>query len=59
MIKSLFIVYLFIMLLAFPGCASARQPNNLNKLSDEEIDAYNNDPTTRRYVTTSQKDTYD
>ena len=43
-VKSLVFVALFILALAFLGCTSAHQANNLNKLSNEEIEAYNNDP---------------
>ena len=42
--KSLLIVYLLIVGLAFLGCASTHQVTGLNKLSNEEIEAYNSDP---------------
>ncbi|MBN1830951.1 MAG: hypothetical protein JW896_02470 [Deltaproteobacteria bacterium] len=42
--KSLFIVYLLIMGLAFLGCTSTRPVGGLNNLSDEDIEAYNSNP---------------
>ena len=42
--KSLLIVYLLIVGLAFLGCTSTHQVTGLNKLSNEEIKAYNSDP---------------
>ncbi len=44
MVKSLLIVYLLIVGLAFLGCTSTHQVTGLNKLSDKEIEAYNSDP---------------
>jgi len=44
MVKNFWIVYLFLVVLAFPGCTSTHQTNSLNKLSNEEVEAYNNDP---------------
>ena len=43
-VKSLLIVYLLIVGLAFVGCTSTHQVTGLNTLSDEEIEAYNSDP---------------
>ena len=43
-VKSLLIVYLLIVGLAFFGCTSTHQVTGLNTLSDEEIEAYNSDP---------------
>lgn len=42
--KSVLIVYLAGMMLAFFGCTSTRPSGNLNKLTDQEIEAYNNNP---------------
>jgi len=42
--KSSLIVYILIAGLAFFGCTSTHQVSGLNKLSDEEIKAYNADP---------------
>ena len=42
--KSLLIVYLLIVGLTFLGCTSTHQVNSLNKLSNEEIEAYNSNP---------------
>ena len=42
--KSLFIVFILIVGLAFFGCASTPQVKGLNDFTDEEIEAYNNDP---------------
>ena len=42
--KSLLIVYLLVAGLAFLGCTSTHQVNSLNKLSNEEIEAYNSNP---------------
>ncbi len=43
--KKLLIVYLLIIFSAFLGCTTpTNQGLNLNKLSDAEIAAYNNDP---------------
>jgi len=42
--KSLFIVFLLMIGLAFFGCASTYPVNGLNSLSDEEIEAYNSNP---------------
>jgi hypothetical protein len=43
-VKSLLIVYLLIVGLAFLGCTSTHQVTGFNTLSDEEIEAYNSDP---------------
>jgi hypothetical protein len=43
-VKRLLIVYLLIVSLAFLGCTSTHQVTGFNTLSDEEIEAYNNDP---------------
>jgi len=43
-VKSLLIVYLLIVGLTFLGCTSTNQVTSLNKLSNEEIEAYNSDP---------------
>lgn len=46
--KSIWVVCFLIVGLAFVGCTSATYPvqglKGLNRLSNEEIDAYNNDP---------------
>lgn len=45
MVKNAVIVYLLIAGLAFSGCTSTIQGNNrLEGLTDEEIEAYNSDP---------------
>ena len=46
MVKNLLIVFFIIAALSFPGCTSTQthQSMNVNKLSNEEIKAYNNDP---------------
>jgi hypothetical protein len=43
-VKSLLIMYILIVGLAFLGCTSTHQTINLNKLSNEAIEAYNSDP---------------
>ena len=43
-VKSLLIVYLLIVGLAFLGCTSTHQVAGLNTLSDEALEAYNSDP---------------
>lgn len=42
--KSLLVAFLFISVLAFIGCTSTHKSNDLSRFSNEEIEAYNNDP---------------
>lgn len=43
--KNLFFIYLVLLILAAAGCAStSSKTTNLDRLSDAEIEAYNNNP---------------
>lgn len=42
--KNLLTLYLLILILACLGCTSHPRPNSLNKLSSEEVEAYNSNP---------------
>lgn len=42
--KNLVIVFFIISAIAFFGCTQSHQSINLNKMSNEEIEAYNSDP---------------
>ena len=57
--KNVLIVSVFIVVLNFLGCATTQQANknNLNKLSNEEVEAYNKDPShTDKIVCKTQQD---
>ena len=44
MVKNFLIMYIIIVCLSFLGCTATHHNNSLNKLTNEEIEAYNNDP---------------